>query len=981
MKKLAVILLLLVCVVCLLTACNITEVTYQVTSPKGSYSVNVGDQLDFTSYFTITSSEGTNVPVLDTMIDASTADTSKPGAFIVTCTYENQSCTIIFAVNAKEPTHTHEFSPATCTKPATCSCGETQGASLGHTEVNDDAVPATCTTAGLTAGKHCSVCNEVTVPQTTVPATGHTTTNGTCTRCGETIGNQGGTTANLSDVFANYDDYAKWNFEIVFGVTPSDTQSFEGWTYIYAYDGLDCCLTDQDGTFADYVVLGESNATYYYDNVDGTYTVYQFDYETLYTEYVDYIELSTLANFTFVANGDHYSASNPSDAGDEIFGGYADCTYTSLDLYVASGKLAKIVAVMHDSENNCDWTFTVEFTKHGNILIDVSDLVIDGETGGDVGEDIPTSATIDLTNASNKVSASSEKLEFADGNLKVTIDRETSSTALSDNTGNGWAARIYTGATLTVEYPQMTKIVITCDGNTYNNKTYISGFDGMQVSGATITRQDNVITITLASAQDKFVSANLSSQVRVLSIEVFTTSNGNQGGGNTGNNNVMPEQSYNENNHIDYDDILYDAITKNDEAGGYIPSTALPSQGEYNVLVVPVEFSNDKFTTQELSDLNDAFNTKTSTGWESVSSYYYASSYGKLDLTFDIASKVTLNKTYQNFDGGNDYGADIVKLALDAMEANGFDFTKYDTDNNGVIDGIYIIYSAPIDYDGDYYWAYVTATEDETLYDNLYVYSYLFASVDFMYEDIETSDPSEFSPIDGLKLNAVTYIHETGHMLGLDDYYDYNPNQGSDEGLGCADMMDYTVGDHNAYSKLLLGWVKPTVVTQTQTVTISSFESSGQFIMILLDYDGSYFSEYLIIDLYSATGLNALHAGVDGSYLYEGASFGARIYHVDATINNPYSDKYFSFTDNNNSISKDPLIKLVEADGDKNFESDQYQGYSVASEDDLWQTGDVFSQIQANYTRNDGKVVNFDISFDSVTATSATITITFNGAN
>ncbi|MBO5866735.1 MAG: hypothetical protein J6Q55_01615, partial [Clostridia bacterium] len=43
----------------------------------------------------------------------------------------------------------------------------------GHTEVIDSAVPATCTTTGLTEGKHCSVCNTVLVAQTTVDATGH----------------------------------------------------------------------------------------------------------------------------------------------------------------------------------------------------------------------------------------------------------------------------------------------------------------------------------------------------------------------------------------------------------------------------------------------------------------------------------------------------------------------------------------------------------------------------------------------------------------------------------------------------------------------------------------------------------------------------------------------------------------------------------------------------------------------------------------
>ena len=46
-------------------------------------------------------------------------------------------------------------------------------AATGHTEVTDVAVAATCTTAGKTAGKHCSVCNAILVAQQEVEALGH----------------------------------------------------------------------------------------------------------------------------------------------------------------------------------------------------------------------------------------------------------------------------------------------------------------------------------------------------------------------------------------------------------------------------------------------------------------------------------------------------------------------------------------------------------------------------------------------------------------------------------------------------------------------------------------------------------------------------------------------------------------------------------------------------------------------------------------
>ena len=60
---------------------------------------------------------------------------------------------------------------------------------LGHTVVVDPAVKETCTTAGMTEGKHCSVCNAIIVAQQTIPATGHTLTahakkDATCTEVG-----------------------------------------------------------------------------------------------------------------------------------------------------------------------------------------------------------------------------------------------------------------------------------------------------------------------------------------------------------------------------------------------------------------------------------------------------------------------------------------------------------------------------------------------------------------------------------------------------------------------------------------------------------------------------------------------------------------------------------------------------------------------------------------------------------------------------
>ncbi|MDE6029810.1 MAG: hypothetical protein K2F90_05800 [Clostridiales bacterium] len=456
---------------------------------------------------------------------------------------------------------------------------------------------------------------------------------------------------------------------------------------------------------------------------------------------------------------------------------------------------------------------------------------------------------------------------------------------------------------------------------------------------------------------------------------------------------TMDKQTYNPN---DFDDErLQDKITKTGDEPD--PAIGLSAIGKYHALVIPVQFTDDLIEDGELAKLNVAFNGDTqSTGWQSVHSYYYQSSYQKLDITFDIAGyNIAQNKaTFTAPSGDSAYYARQTATDPDTNQKykNGdnlllhealkyyddvIDFSDYDYDGDGTLDAVYLIYTADIEYDSDdsFYWAYVTWNYEDEQYDETNVFYYLFAGVDFMIESVKDGfvDEEYYPEISGLIVNASTYIHETGHLLGLDDYYDYDDRSGSNEGLGGADMMDATVGDQNVYSKIMLGWVTPQIVVSTKTVTIKSSQTQGDAILIPLNFNNSYFCEYLLIDLYSADGLNAMHASASNSYLYDGKDYGVRIYHVSSSIGNGYSTDYGSFTDNNNTDTSYALIKLVEADGTKKFSNSQ--GY--AADSDLWQAGQKLSTVFPNYTTNAGKKLNFDISIDSVSAAQATITITY----
>ena len=62
---------------------------------------------------------------------------------------------------------------------------------LGHEEVIDEAVAATCTETGLTEGKHCGRCNDVLIEQQVLPALGHNYVNSVCTNCNDDISTKG----------------------------------------------------------------------------------------------------------------------------------------------------------------------------------------------------------------------------------------------------------------------------------------------------------------------------------------------------------------------------------------------------------------------------------------------------------------------------------------------------------------------------------------------------------------------------------------------------------------------------------------------------------------------------------------------------------------------------------------------------------------------------------------------------------------------
>ncbi|TRX99309.1 InlB B-repeat-containing protein [Acholeplasma laidlawii] len=367
------------------------------------------------------------------------------------------------------------------------------------------------------------------------------------------------------------------------------------------------------------------------------------------------------------------------------------------------------------------------------------------------------------------------------------------------------------------------------------------------------------------------------------------------------------------------DDVVLETLSKRQSINEYEVSqfgmSGLPSTGTYDVLVVPVEIQNVPFEASYKTKLDKVFNgTSLDTGWESVSSYYYKSSFGLLDLNFDILDKHVTSNVKAFYEGkGQDGDQYAILYALTALDST-IDFSKYDSNNDGVIDSIIFIYSTDYNYDVDPWWAWVYVSNPDIVgsvseLDGKNFEYYFWASYDFMNDALPGNSD--------LILNSETYIHELGHLMGIVDFYPYEGNNQYGP-MGGFDMMDYNAGDHGPFNKLVFGWLQPLVAQKgTYQVTLDSYstDTDGLNSTLLIPFnssdlnDGNAFDEYLLVMFYTPNGLYSAHSGLE----YIPSNAGIVVYHIDArlTSNPVFWGEYFR---NNNEGASSFINQILEAD-------------------------------------------------------------------
>ena len=323
----------------------------------------------------------------------------------------------------------------------------------------------------------------------------------------------------------------------------------------------------------------------------------------------------------------------------------------------------------------------------------------------------------------------------------------------------------------------------------------------------------------------------------------------------------------------------------------------LPAFGSPKILVVLVDFSDQPHTAAQTTDdvqlkMFGAGNPADAP-YESLRNFYQRSSYGQLNVGGTVLGwyrAANPRSYYQNLAYPNGNQA-LIKEALNYYNTQGHDFSQYDNDGNGVIDAFFIKWTGPDNGWANFWWAYQGG-----FYDSSYTIDgkRLGKFVWSWYYNPAWGDTAYKPLVD---------IHETGHLLGLPDYYDYDDTVGPRGGVGGLDMMNSNWGDHNSFSKFMLEWLTPTVITSgSETKVLNPSGTSADAVLIMPGATATTpFAEFFMGQYRKRNvGNDPNNYPTDGLILW----------HVDARLNSAGNDFQYD-----NSYTAHKLLRLMEADG------------------------------------------------------------------
>lgn len=271
-----------------------------------------------------------------------------------------------------------------------------------------------------------------------------------------------------------------------------------------------------------------------------------------------------------------------------------------------------------------------------------------------------------------------------------------------------------------------------------------------------------------------------------------------------------------------------------------------PSVGNVKTLVIPLSFPHNVVSDIQLQNLEQAFNgTYYGTRYDettnpdyykgdtrSASKLLYDHSNGKLNMTFDIMP--LYNSPYDKpYYRENDIALNkLLAQLLTEYKAKGYvnDYSDYDSDGDGVIDCVVLAFPIFNDwelenddrsaYSFDTWWSNAAAAggaviENDSMKINNRIVLGFSLEVENAYGGF-----------------GYSFVHEYGHMMGLNDNYDNHMTSGNCTLYGTYEVMSVgNCGYFNAFYRYLLGWIEPKILpyeNNIEKVSLCNYEMSNQ---------------------------------------------------------------------------------------------------------------------------------------------------------
>ena len=304
-------------------------------------------------------------------------------------------------------------------------------------------------------------------------------------------------------------------------------------------------------------------------------------------------------------------------------------------------------------------------------------------------------------------------------------------------------------------------------------------------------------------------------------------------------------------------------------------NSLLPSLGKQRIPVILVEFSdvaftvdNPKATFDKYLNGKELFSKETDPemgqNYASVAKYFTDMSFGKFQPEFDVYGPVNLGKPLATYGAGMSSQENMGLLLTDACTAvdNEVDFTQYDSNDDGNIDLVYIIYAG--------FSQSIAGNSTDCIHPKS---GYLSLAKSFDGMDVKrygVNNELNGTPADqtdGPLINGIgLFCHEFSHCMGLPDLY---PASGTaavqciNQNMDYWSLMDageytqngYRPTAYTAWERERLGWTTIGTLTDPANVELKTLDEGGTAYRIYNDKDETG-HEYYIVENIQQKGWN-----------------------------------------------------------------------------------------------------------------------------